>query len=137
MVASGPTILYVEDNLKSRRLPGSLLRDCGFEVITTADPVEAIQKFGRLRFHAALIEYRMAVTPGPDLAVKMKTLYPDVPVVMLSGCMVPPERELLYVDAHFGPGTSLHDLLFTLLTLACSGASQRTRATAANWADST
>jgi CheY-like chemotaxis protein len=38
MIASIPTVLYVDDNTKSRRLLGSVLRDCGVEVITTADP---------------------------------------------------------------------------------------------------
>ena len=96
MIGSVPTILYVDDNLKSRRLLGSVLGDCGFEVITTANPVDAIREFRKLPFDAALIDYRMPIMSGPDLAVEMKTLRPNVPVVMLSGCAILPDRELLY-----------------------------------------
>jgi CheY-like chemotaxis protein len=137
MIATIPTVLYVDDNTKSRRLLGSLLRDCGFEVITTADPAEAIGKFRELRFDAALIDYQMPVISGPELAQKMKTIHPNVPVVMLSGCAALPDRELLWVDAHFGSGTSLDDLLLTLRTLTWSRAVKYDKTTAAHWAHST
>jgi CheY-like chemotaxis protein len=137
MIASVPTILYVDDNSKSRRLLGSVLTNCGFEVVATGDPAEAIREFSKLRFDGALIDYRMPIMSGPDLAFKLKTLHPDVPVVMLSGAAILTDRELLCVDAHFGAGTSLHDLLVTLRTLTCSRTAQRIGATAASWAEST
>jgi CheY-like chemotaxis protein len=137
MIASIPTVLYVDDNTKSRRLLGSVLRDCGFEVFTTADPAEAIGKFRELRFDAVLIDYQMPVISGAELAQKMKAIYPRVPIVMLSGCAVLPDLELHWVDAHFGSGTSLDDLLLTLRTIGCSRTANRTKATAVSWADST
>jgi CheY-like chemotaxis protein len=93
MIASIATILYVDDKPKSRRFLGSVLIDCGFEVITTGDPVEAIREFGKLRLDGALIDYRLPVISGPDLALKLKTLRPDIPVVMLSGAVALPDRE--------------------------------------------
>jgi CheY-like chemotaxis protein len=137
LITSIATILYVDDNPKSRRFLGSVLIDCGFEVITTGDPVEAIREFGKLCLDGALIDYRLPIISGPDLALKLKTLYPDVPVVVLSGVAVLPDRELLCLDAHFGSGTSLDDLLVTLRTLTCSQAARRIRATAASWAETT
>jgi CheY-like chemotaxis protein len=132
MIVSEPAILYVDDNVKARRLLRSILIDCGFEVLSTGDPEEAIREFSKLRFDAALINYRMPMISGPDLALKLKTLRPDVAVVMISGAAVLPDRELLYVDAHFGSGTSLDDLLVTLRTLTGSAATQRSRTTAAS-----
>jgi CheY-like chemotaxis protein len=137
MIASIPTVLYVDDNTKSRRLLGSVLRDCGVEVITTADPAEAIENFRKLRFDVVLVDYQMPVISGPELAQRMKAIHPEVPIVMLSGCAVLPDLELLWVDAHFGSGTSLDDLLLTLRTLSCSRAVKYDEATAANWAEST
>ena len=52
---------------------------------------------------------------GPELDQTMKALHPEVPIVMLSGCAVLSNLELLWVDAHFGWSTSLDDLLLTLL----------------------
>jgi CheY-like chemotaxis protein len=70
MIESIPTVLYVDDNTKSRRLLGSVLRDCRFEVITTADPTEAIENLRKLRFDVVLIDYQMPVISGPELAQK-------------------------------------------------------------------
>jgi CheY-like chemotaxis protein len=137
MTASIATILYVDDNVKARRLLGSILIDCGFEVVATGDPAEAIREFSNVRFDGALIDYRMPIMSGPDLAFELKTLHPDVPIVMLYGATVLTEKELLCVDAHFGAGTSLHDLLSTLRTLIRSRPEQRLRAATAGWAEST
>jgi CheY-like chemotaxis protein len=137
MIASIPTVLYVDDNTKSIRLLGSVLRDCGFEVFTTADPTEAIGKFRELRFDAVLIDYQMPVISGSELAQKMKAIHPWVPIVLLSGFAVLPDLELHWVDAHFGSGTYLDDLLVTLRSLSCPRAVKYAKATAVSWADST
>jgi two-component system, cell cycle sensor histidine kinase and response regulator CckA len=137
MIAGVRTILYVEDNVRSRRLLRSILTDCGFEVVATGDPEEAIREFNKLPFDAALIGHRMPTISGPDLALKLKTFRPGVPVVMLYGTAVFPDGELVSVDAHFGSGTSLDDLLATLRTLTGSRAEQRIRGAKAGWLHST
>jgi CheY-like chemotaxis protein len=98
MIASIPMVLYVDDNTKSRRLLLSVLRDCGFEVITTADLAEAIENFRKVRLDVVLVDYQMPVISGPELAQKMKAIHPEVPIVMLSGCAVLPDLELPWVD---------------------------------------
>ncbi|MBZ5654307.1 MAG: hypothetical protein LAO56_03405 [Acidobacteriia bacterium] len=45
---------------------------------------------------------------------------PDVPVVLLSGSTALPSTELIFVDAHFGFGTALDDLLWTMRTLTAA-----------------
>ena len=137
MIASKPAVLYVDDNPKSRRLLASVFRDCGFEVITAADPMEALRHSRSLRFDLALLDYHMPVLSGPELAQKMKSMYPNVPIVMISGCAVLPDTELLFVDAHFGSDSSLDDLLATMRTLTCSQAVERNKSVAGDWADST
>ena len=42
---------------------------------------------------------------------------PDVPVVLISGRSTLPPTELAFVDAHFGFGTALDDLLWTMRIL--------------------
>jgi len=73
----------LDDNLKCRRLLESILRDCGFEVTSSGDPAEAMREFSKLRFDAAVIDYRMPLVSGPEVARKIKAIRPDVPVVML------------------------------------------------------
>jgi CheY-like chemotaxis protein len=112
------TVLYVDDNPKSSRLLTSVLEECGFRVITKNDPVEALALCKRTYFDLALLDYEMPLMSGSQLAHEIKYLVPDVPVVLISGRTALPSAELAFVDAHFGFGTSLDDLLWTMRILA-------------------
>jgi len=136
------TVLYVDDNPKSSRLLSSVLEECGFQVITKNDPMEALALCQRTYFDLALLDYEMPAMSGARLAQKIKCLVPDVPVVLLSGRATLPSSELAFVDTHFGFGTSLDDLLWTMRILTrpkvvvaehdCAGHKEMTR-----WGDST
>jgi len=112
------TVFYVDDNPKSSRLLTSVLEECGFRVIAKNDPLEALALCQRTCFDLALFDYEMPVMSGSKLAQEMKFLVPDVPVVLISGRSALPASELVFVDAHFGFGTVLDDLLWTMRILA-------------------
>ena len=71
-----------------------------------------------------------------QLALEIKLLVPDVPIVLLSGYAVLPPTELAFVDAHFGHGTHLDDLVDTMRRLTNSKP-QISRMSATSWSDST
>jgi CheY-like chemotaxis protein len=110
-------IFYVDDNPKSRRLLTSVIRSCGFEVITAGDPIEALSRIGKNSFDLFLLDYQMPHLTGSQLAHKLKRTKPDVPVVLISGLAALPPFELLSVDAHLGRGTTLDELLDTMRDL--------------------
>ncbi len=136
------TVLYVDDNPKSSRLLSSVLEECGFRVITKNDPLEALALCKRTCFDLALLDYEMPLMSGAKLAQEIKYLVPDVPVVLISGRATLPPSELAFADAHFGFGTVLDDLLWTMRILTqpkvftaqehLGGQKEMTR-----WADST
>jgi CheY-like chemotaxis protein len=136
------TVFYVDDNPKSSRLLTSVLEECGFRVITKNDPLEALALCQRTYFDLALLDYEMPVMSGSRLAQEIKFLVPDVPVVLISGRSTLPASERVFVDAHFGFGTALDDLLWTMrilvrpkvVTMENSLAGQREMT---KWADST
>lgn len=111
------TVLYVDDNPKSSRLLASVLEECGFRVIVKNDPVEALALCRRTYFDLALLDYEMPSINGAQLAREIKHMTPDVPVVLISGRTAMSESELEFVDAHFGFGTDLDDLLWTMRIL--------------------
>jgi two-component system, NarL family, capsular synthesis sensor histidine kinase RcsC len=111
------TVFYVDDNPKSSRLLTSVLEECGFRVITKNDPIEALALCQRTYFDLALLDYEMPLMSGSQLAQEIKFLVPDVPVVLISGRSTLPAAELAFVDAHFGFGTALDDLLWTMRIL--------------------
>jgi CheY-like chemotaxis protein len=112
------TVLYVDDNPKSSRLLSSVLEECGFQMITVNDPIEALALCKSTHFDLALLDYEMPSMSGSELAQEVKFLVPDAPVVLLSGRQSLPKSKLAFVDAHFGFGTSLDDLLWTMRILA-------------------
>lgn len=114
---SRTTVFYVDDNPKSSRLLSSVLEECGFRVITKNDPLDALALCRRTYFDVALLDYEMPVMSGSKLAQEIKFLVPDVPVVLVSARTALPSTELAFVDAHFGFGTSLDDLLWTMRIL--------------------
>ena len=132
------TVFYVDDNARSRRWLSSVLAECGFEMITAGDPVEALGRCKKLSFDLALLDYQMPSLTGSQLAQQIKFLAPDIPVVLISGYPVLPAPELLFVDAHFGRGTSLDDLLDAMRRLTNSKPPTRVgRLPAAAWSLST
>jgi two-component system, chemotaxis family, chemotaxis protein CheY len=135
------TVFYVDDNPKSSRLLTSVLEECGFRVIAKNDPVEALALCPRTHFDVALLDYEMPRMSGSSLAQEIKYLKPDVPVVMISGRPALPSSELAFVDAHFGFGTALDDLLWTIRILAqpklVAMNHQANQREMTQWADST
>ena len=111
------TLFYVDDNPRSSQLLAGVLEQCGFTVITANDPVEALRLCKKISFDLALLDYEMPQMTGAQLAQEMKFLLPDIPVVLISGYTNLPATELLFADAHFGFGTSLDDLLWTMRVL--------------------
>ena len=112
------TVFYVDDNPKSSRLLASVLETCGFHVITAHDPIEALGLCKKTDFDLALLDYDMPAMNGSQLAQELKFLVPDAPIVLISGYAALPPTELVFVDAHFGLGTCLDDLLWTMRTLS-------------------
>jgi CheY-like chemotaxis protein len=111
------TVFYVDDNPKSSRLLTSVLEECGFRVITKNDPIEALALCKRTYFDIALLDYEMPAMSGARLAQEIKFLVPDAPVVLISSRSDLPPSEMAFVDAHFGFGTALDDLLWTMRIL--------------------
>jgi CheY-like chemotaxis protein len=116
-MANHGTIFYVDDNPKSRRLLTSVIRSCGFDVLSAGDPIEALSRIRKSSFDLALLDYQMPHLTGAQLARKIKNTKPDVPVVLLSGFSALPHFELIFVDAHIGRGATLDELLDTMRRL--------------------
>jgi len=132
------TVFYVDDDPKARRISGDVLTASGFRVITASDSLEARASWKRLRFDLALLDYRMPFLSGSQLAKKIKSSAPNIPIVLISGCTALAASELLFVDAHFGRHTVLDDLLGTMWSLVRSNRmSPRDRQAARLWSNAT
>lgn len=133
-----PTVFYLDDNPSSRSLLTGVLRESGFEVISAGDPIEALDCMNKICFDLVLLDYQMPFMSGSQLAQELKFIHPDIPIVMISGRVGLPAAELLFVDAHFGSGTALDDLITAMrMLLSPKPPSAASAGRASQWADLT
>jgi CheY-like chemotaxis protein len=115
---NGAVVLYVDHKPGSRRILALLLEQSGFKVVVTGNSNEAVELCRSQPFDLALVNYDLPLVNGAALAKQMKSLQPDLPVIVISGRSALPPNELLHVDAYFGSRTSLDDLFHTMRMLS-------------------
>jgi PAS domain S-box-containing protein len=86
-LAEDRSILVVEDNEQVAAFTSSLLKDLGFATTLVTSATDALDALGtRAReFSAVLSDIVMPGMNGLELAVRIRELYPDLPVVLASG----------------------------------------------------
>lgn len=80
-------ILFAEDEGLIRLVTADVLRDEGFEVIEAWNGDEAVRLLdGSQRFDVLFTDVRMPGTfDGIDVAVHARRVYPEIPVLVVSG----------------------------------------------------
>jgi len=76
-------VLIADDELNMRRVLEAILRREGYDVITAANGVEALQGMSR-DVHTVITDLKMPGLDGMALLKKLSVDYPDVPVVMIT-----------------------------------------------------
>jgi signal transduction histidine kinase/ActR/RegA family two-component response regulator len=87
--AEALTILAVDDEAISRLILSHQITALGHHVQLSETPSEALISAGLSRFDVVILDYEMADMKGPELATKLRALYPnasEIPhFIMLSG----------------------------------------------------
>jgi DNA-binding response OmpR family regulator len=94
-----------------------LLENEGYRVLTAADADGAMQLFLSQPVDEVILDYQMAGITGDVVAREMKTLKPDVPILMLSGDRRLSEEQLNSVDAFLLKADSISVFLERVRTL--------------------
>jgi len=79
------SILCVDDEEIPRTLRALVLRKQGYEVITVASGSAALQELAVRHFDLVLTDQLMPGMTGTELAKKIKSATPSLPVVIISG----------------------------------------------------
>ncbi|AHI55314.1 response regulator transcription factor [Listeria ivanovii] len=77
-------ILIVDDDKHIRKLVGHYLRREGFHVLEASDGEDAEQIVSSKQVHLAVIDVMMPKMDGFELCQKMRTSYPEIPIIMLT-----------------------------------------------------
>ena len=79
------SILCVDDEEIPRTLRALVLRKQGYEVVTVASGSEALRELAARHFDLVLTDQLMPGMTGTELAKKIKSSTPSLPVVIISG----------------------------------------------------
>jgi two-component system, OmpR family, response regulator len=79
------TILCIDDEPLALELRCKLLAKAGYRVLVAASPEEGISLFGSERVDLVVLDYWMPDLKGIAVAERLKSMNPEVPIVILSG----------------------------------------------------
>ena len=82
---STPKILVVDDDKNLLELAKTRLTASNYDVIVAAGYDEALEAANAQNFDLAIVDLRLADVDGMTLMEKLHALYPDIPVIILTG----------------------------------------------------
>lgn len=85
MEGYGKRILIVEDDADVRFVLSAVLGAAGFNVYEAGDGLEAVESLKRRRYDVLLTDYRMPRMDGLELLDVARAMWPDLPVIVVTG----------------------------------------------------
>jgi len=88
-----PHVLYVEDDDDSCQMMTILLDTSGIDVTCVRGMADTVRLPDKYRFDLFLLDLWLNDGDGSDLCVKLRTEFPNIPVVFYTGCATERERK--------------------------------------------
>jgi CheY-like chemotaxis protein len=109
----GPkTILCIDDELEILRLRRKLLETHGFKVLTALSGDQGLRMLSESPVvDLVLLDFAMSQRDGAQVAEELKSLYPHVPIIAVSGYPELPEAFREMVDGFVQKGQEPEDLV--------------------------
>jgi CheY-like chemotaxis protein len=101
----------VDDNQFGMFVNAIILRNEGYEVLTCCDAREAAAIAEAEEIDVAVLDYQMPVMNGAELAALCKAANPEIKVILFSGNIGIPERELALFDLFVPKSEGIEALL--------------------------
>jgi CheY-like chemotaxis protein len=112
------TILCIDDDCGVLEYQKALLERRGYTVLTAASARQGVQIAVDSGIAAVIVDYHMPEMNGHEVAKEIKSLKPQIPIVMVSSDEEIPGHVLDVVDA-FVPKHETPSLLVPVLTRIC------------------
>jgi CheY-like chemotaxis protein len=109
-------LLCIDDSQAILQWEKSLFEGSGYIVVTAASPRQGLSLATMSSFDAVLLDYQMPEMNGHQVALELRRIRPETPVVMFSGSQIPPETHKL-VDAVIPKTGAVRELLPTVTRL--------------------
>ena len=95
----GKTVLCIDDNQDVLECVKTFLESFGYTVLTAASGGKGLELASVRSFDFVIVDYFMPEMDGQEVAIEMRKLRPQVPIIMLSGAVDVPAPVFEAVDA--------------------------------------
>ena len=92
-------LLCIDDNEEVLECEKSFLESFGYTVLTAPSGGKGLELASIYSFDVIIVDYLMPEMNGEEVAIKMRRLRPQAPIIMLSGAVDVPKKALNLVDA--------------------------------------
>ena len=92
-------LLCIDDNEDVLECEKSFLESFGYTVLTAASGGRGLELASKYSVDVVILDYFMPEMNGQEVAIEMRRLKPQAPIIMLSGAVDAPEQALKWVDA--------------------------------------
>jgi CheY-like chemotaxis protein len=104
-------LLCIDDDEDLLECEKSFLESFGYTVLTAASGGQALQLASMYPVDLVIVDYFMPEMNGQEVAMEMRRLNPQAPIIMLSATMDVPEQALKLVDAFIAKDHLASELL--------------------------
>jgi CheY-like chemotaxis protein len=112
------TILCIDDDDGMLRYQKALFERRGYKVLTAASARQGLRIAAACAVAAVVVDYHMPEMNGHEVAIEIKRLKPQIPIVLFSSDDAIPEPALNVVDAFVSKNEAPHCLL-PVITRIC------------------
>ena len=92
-------LLCIDDDEDMLECEKSFLESFGYSVLTAASGGKGLELASKHSVDVVILDYFMPEMNGHAVAIEMRQLRPQAPIIMLSGAVDIPEQALKWVDA--------------------------------------
>jgi CheY-like chemotaxis protein len=114
-------LLCVDDEPTGLNIRKVILEQSGYSVLIAENGARGLELFRQHPVAAVVLDYYMPAMDGGMVATAMKSLKPQVPIILLSAYISLPESALAKVDAFITKGQSPSVLLQKVKELVGNG----------------
>ena len=121
-VLQSAVLLCIDDNEDVLECEKSFLETFGYTVLTAPSGGKGLELASIHSVDVVIVDYFMPEMNGAEVAIEMKRLRPQAPIIMLSGAVDVPEQALKWVDAFIAKDCLASQLLPTIAQLCGAAA---------------
>jgi CheY-like chemotaxis protein len=104
-------LLWIDDFQVGLEMYRTMFEGLGYRVLTATSGEAGLQLAGAHHIDLAVTDYEMPGMNGEDVAIALKALQPDLPIILFSGSATISARTLQVVDACCDKAGSREELL--------------------------